>query len=47
MKKYVTETREFPHPRSSQAISAIAKRRGSCVGVDFAEAFMVIRIIVR
>lgn len=45
MSAYKTEVKEFPHPRSLQAISALAKRRGSTVGVRAAEAFMLIKEI--
>lgn len=40
---YKTELKEFPHPRSLEAISTLAKRRGSTIGVAAAEAFMLIR----
>lgn len=40
---YKTELKEFPHPRSLEAISALAKLRGSSIGVGAAEAFMLIR----
>lgn len=36
---YATETRRAPHPRSSEALKAIAVRWGSVVGLDYAEAF--------
>jgi LmbE family N-acetylglucosaminyl deacetylase len=42
MAMYVTESRVFPHPRSSEALAAIARRWGSTVGVDAAEAFQQI-----
>jgi LmbE family N-acetylglucosaminyl deacetylase len=42
---YESESREFPHPRSGEALRAIAKRWGSVVGVDAAEAFEVTRSI--
>lgn len=45
MSAYKIELREFPHPRSLEAISALAKRRGSTVGVRAAEAFMLIKEI--
>ena len=40
---YKKELKEFPHPRSLEAISALAKLRGSSIGVGAAEAFMLIR----
>jgi LmbE family N-acetylglucosaminyl deacetylase len=39
MKCYETEVREFPHPRSPEALTAIARRWGSVVGCQAAEAF--------
>lgn len=39
MKCYESEMREFPHPRSSEALTAIARRWGSVVGCQAAEAF--------
>lgn len=43
MKIYKTEIREFPHPRSEEAILSVAKRRGSVAGFKYAEAFELIR----
>lgn len=43
MSEYKSELKEFPHPRSLETISALAKLRGSAVGVKAAEAFMLIR----
>jgi LmbE family N-acetylglucosaminyl deacetylase len=43
MKLYETEWREFPHPRSPEALEAIAKRWGSVVGLKYVEAFETIR----
>jgi len=45
MSGYKSELKEFPHPRSLEAISALAKMRGANVGVDAAEAFMLVREI--
>lgn len=45
LQKYDREMRPFPHPRSHEAIEALAKWRGATVGVAAAEAFEVIRII--
>ena len=42
---YDTETREFPHPRSAEALRAIATRWGSVVGLRAAEAFELIRSV--
>jgi LmbE family N-acetylglucosaminyl deacetylase len=46
MKAYESELRQYPHPRSLEIIEVLAKKRGSEVGVNFAEAFILIREIV-
>jgi LmbE family N-acetylglucosaminyl deacetylase len=38
---YSSELRDWPHPRSRQAIEHLARWRGASVGVDAAEAFML------
>ena len=43
MKCYQSQLYKFPHPRSLEAIKALAQYRGSTVGVQAAEAFMLIR----
>ena len=45
MAAYKTELKEYPHPRSLEAISALAKVRGSAIRVEAAEAFMLVREI--
>ncbi len=45
MQCYRTEARPSPHPRSPEALRALAAHRGSAAGVVFAEAFDVIRVI--
>jgi LmbE family N-acetylglucosaminyl deacetylase len=45
MQIYESEAREFPHPRSPQALKAIARRWGSVVGLHAAEAFELVREI--
>jgi LmbE family N-acetylglucosaminyl deacetylase len=45
LEAYETEVRPFPHPRSPEALRAIARRWGSVVGVEYAEAFQLIRSI--
>jgi LmbE family N-acetylglucosaminyl deacetylase len=45
MQVYESETRAFPHPRSPEALRAIAHRWGSVVGVQAAEAFELVREI--
>jgi LmbE family N-acetylglucosaminyl deacetylase len=42
---YESEVRAFPHPRSTEALQAIAKRWGSVVGHEAAEAFELMRAI--
>ena len=42
---YDTETRKFPHPRSAEALRAIAKRWRSVVGLPAVEAFELIRSV--
>ena len=44
---YHEEMRAFPHARSNEAIEALAKYRGSQVGVPAAEAFVVERILLK
>jgi LmbE family N-acetylglucosaminyl deacetylase len=43
MAEYESESRRFPHPRSAEALRALATHRGSAVGVAAAEAFEVVR----
>jgi LmbE family N-acetylglucosaminyl deacetylase len=45
MECYETEVRKFPHPRSAEALRAIAKRWGSVAGCAAAEAFELVRSI--
>ncbi len=42
---YGDEMKDFPHPRSVDALLAIARRWGAVVGVHAAEAFEVIRVL--
>lgn len=46
MSCYKTESRAAPHPRSSASLSATARRWGSVVGCDYAEAFELIRTTI-
>ena len=41
LKAYQAELRDFPHPRSVEGISALARWRGVTVGVDAAEGFIL------
>lgn len=45
MEIYENEARAFPHPRSSEALRAIARRWGSVAGLECAEAFELIRSV--
>ena len=45
MAAYQYETREFPHPRSAEALRIMAQYRGYTVGKKLAEAFQIIRIL--
>ena len=45
MQEYESEVRAFPHPRSSEALRAIAQRWGSVAGCKAAEAFELVRSI--
>ncbi len=43
---YKSEMRDFPHPRSIEAVRALAAKRGSECGRESAEAFMLLRTII-
>lgn len=43
MKLYETEVQPDPLPRGPSAIRALARYRGATIGVEYAEAFMLIR----
>ena len=45
MESYKYEKRNYPHPRSPEALRILAKQRGIMVGKEYAEAFMIIRSI--
>ena len=47
LEKYESEVRSFPHPRSPEALRAVARRWGSVVGTQYAEAFQLIRSVQR
>lgn len=46
LQAYRDEMRSFPHPRSPEAIEALARWRGACCGVPAAEAFVLGRQII-
>jgi len=45
MKSYRGEIREYPHPRSSEALTALARYRGAQAGVLAAEALVLRRLV--
>lgn len=45
MKIYESESRAFPHPRSPEALRAIARNWGRVAGLESAEAFEIIRMV--
>ena len=47
MKCHSSQLCEYPHPRSLEAIKALAMHRGSSICKKYAEAFMVIREQIR
>lgn len=47
MRCYRSESAEYPHPRSTKALRALASYRGSNVGFEMAEAFMSLREVHR
>lgn len=46
MKAYSSEIKQSPHPRSLEGIKTLAKKRGLEAGLNFAEAFILIRKII-
>jgi len=47
MQEYKEEMKQAPHARSLESIRALATSRGMSVGVQYAEAFMLIRELIR
>lgn len=45
MRCYMSQLKKYPHPRSEEAIVALAKHRGSTISVPYAESFMLVRKI--
>lgn len=43
MKCFKSQLYPFPHPRSLEAIEALAKLRGSTIGANYAESFICVR----
>lgn len=46
MESYEFEKREYPHPRSPEALKIQAQRWGIAVGCEYAEAFCLVRVLV-
>jgi LmbE family N-acetylglucosaminyl deacetylase len=46
MKCYATQFRPSPHVRSLEAISALALIRGKEIGIEYAEAFGILRTVI-
>ena len=47
MTYYENEYRPYPHPRSIEGLEYLARHRGNEVGMDYAEAFHIIRRVER
>lgn len=47
MRAYQSQLKQYPHPRSIEALEALARYRGSTIGVPMAEAFMCVREIIK
>lgn len=47
MECYEFERRAFPHPRSAEALRVVSQRLGIIVGVNYAEAFCLIRDVCK
>jgi LmbE family N-acetylglucosaminyl deacetylase len=47
MELYATEVQATPLPRSSSSIRALASVRGAAIGVEYAEAFVLVRELIR
>lgn len=45
MNVYKSELREWPHPRSTEGIRILSKLRGMQAGMNYAEAFEVVRML--
>ena len=46
MNAYTGEVHNFPHPRSAENLEAMAKNMGAASGLDAAEAFQLVRMIL-
>ncbi|MFI5212925.1 MAG: PIG-L deacetylase family protein [Gemmatimonadales bacterium] len=43
MRLYASESQEYPKPRAIESIRALGRYRGASIGVEYAEAFMLLR----
>jgi N-acetylglucosamine malate deacetylase 1 len=43
MSMYRSEVQDYPLPRANDSLRALARYRGASIGVDYAEAFMLVR----
>ena len=46
MKKYKSQIKKFPHSRSLESIKNLAKTRGASINTDYAESFVLVRMII-
>lgn len=46
IKRYATQLRPSPHIRSPESVNALARVRGAEIGVEYAEAFGVLRTVI-
>ena len=46
IKRYATQLRPSPHIRSPESVNALARVRGAEIGVEYAEAFGVLRTMI-
>ena len=47
LKFYKSEIRKYPHSRSLKALEALAKVRGVASGCKYAEAFIIVRKVIK
>ena len=47
MRVYKSELRKYPHPRSVKGLKILGQVRGLIAGTEYAEAFMIIREVVK
>jgi N-acetylglucosamine malate deacetylase 1 len=45
--KYGDEVKEYPHPRSLEALKILAKKRGNEVCMEYSECFIMVREIIK